>query len=271
MRPPAVAGQFYEGDRETLIAQIENCYLHEVGPGRLPQLRDGKRTLRGLVCPHAGYIYSGPVAAHSYAALADDGWPETFIVLGPNHSGLGASVALGTQDFETPLGVVEVDRELARRLLKDVLYEDMAAHRFEHSIEVQLPFLQHLREDVKFVPVCMMDQEIATAKKVGQIIRDAIKGKDVVVIASTDFSHYVSMETAAKKDKMAIDQIVKMDSRGLYQTIQKNDITMCGYGPVIAMMTATEGGKAQLLKYASSGDVAPMREVVGYSSIAIRA
>ena len=271
MRPPAVAGQFYEGDRETLIAQIENCYLHEVGPGRLPQLRDGKRTLRGLVCPHAGYIYSGPVAAHSYAALAEDGWPETFIILGPNHSGLGASISLGTQDFETPLGVVEVDRELARRLLKDVLYEDMAAHRFEHSIEVQLPFLQHLRADVKFVPICMMDQEIATAKKVGQIIREAVKGKDVVIIASTDFSHYVPKDIAMKKDKMAIDQIVKMDTRGLYQTIKKNDISMCGYGPVIAMMTANEGGKAQLLKYASSGDVAPMRDVVGYGSVAVRA
>ncbi len=270
MRPPAVAGQFYEDERESLIAQIENCYLHKIGPGRLPQLRDGKRTLRGLVCPHAGYIYSGPVAAHSYAALAEDGWPETFIVLGPNHSGLGASVALGMQDFETPLGIAKVDSELARRLLKDVLYEDMAAHRFEHSIEVQLPFLQHLREDVKFVPICMMDQELATARKVGQIIRDAIRGKDVVIVASTDFSHYVTKDVAAKKDKLAIDQIVKMDARGLYQTIQKNDITMCGYGPVMTMMAATEGGKAQLLRYACSGDVAPMRDVVGYGSVAVR-
>ena len=271
MRPPAVAGQFYEGDREGLIAQIENCYLHKVGPGRLPQLRDGKRTLRGLVCPHAGYVYSGPVAAHSYAALAEDGLPETFVVLGPNHTGLGAAVALGTQDFQTPLGVAEVDQELARQLLKDVLYEDMAAHRFEHSIEVQLPFIQHLREKVKFVPICLMDQELGTAKKVGQIIREAIGGKDVVIVASTDFSHYVPKDVAAKKDRMAIDQILKMDARGLYQTIEKNDITMCGYGPVIAMMTAAEGGKATLLKYASSGDVAPMREVVGYGSVAVRA
>jgi AmmeMemoRadiSam system protein B len=271
MRPPAVAGQFYEGERENLIAQIENCYLHRVGPGRLPRLREGKRTLRGLVCPHAGYVYSGPVAVHSYAALAEDGWPETFVVLGPNHSGMGAAVALGTQDFETPLGVARVDRELAKRLLKDVLYEDMAAHRFEHSIEVQLPFLQHLREDVKFVPICMMDQELGTAKKVGQIIRDAIQGREVVVIASTDFSHYLPKDVAAKKDRLAIEQIVKMDARGLYQTIRKNDISMCGYGPVIAMMTAAEGGRAQLLRYASSGDVSPMREVVGYGSFAIRA
>jgi len=270
MRPPAVAGQFYEGDKDGLVAQIENCYLHKVGPGKLPEVKEGKRTLAGLICPHAGYIYSGPVAAHSYGALAEDGLPDTFVVLGPNHTGLGASLALGTQDFQTPLGVARVDKELASRLLKDVLYEDMAAHRFEHSIEVQLPFLQHLRQDIKFVPICMMDQELGTAKKVGQIIKGAIQGRNAVVIASTDFTHYLPKAVAAKKDRLAIEQILKMDARGLYQTIQKFDITMCGYGPVIAMMTATEGGKAQCLRYASSGDVAPMREVVGYGSFAIR-
>lgn len=271
MRPPAAAGQFYAGDRERLIEQIENCYLHRIGPGRLPELKEGKRTLRGLVCPHAGYVYSGPVAAHSYAALAEDGWPETFIVLGPNHTGVGASVALGTEDFQTPLGPVRVDQDLAAKLLKDVLYEDMAAHRFEHSIEVQLPFLQHIKEDVTFVPICLMDQEYGTARKVGQIIKDAVRGRDIIVIASTDFSHYLPKDVAAKLDRMAIEQIAKMDARGLYQTIQKNDISMCGYGPVIAMLTAAEGGKAHLLKYASSGDVSPMKEVVGYGSFAVRA
>ncbi len=270
MRQPAVAGQFYNGDKEGLIAQIENCYLHKLGPGKLPELRAGKRSLKGLVCPHAGYMYSGPVAAHSFAVLAEDGWPETFVVLGPNHSGLGASVALGTEDFVTPLGVVKVDSELARTLLKDVLYEDMAAHRYEHSIEVQLPFLQHIKDDVRFVPICIMDQEYGTAKKVGQIIKEAVHDRDVVVIASTDFSHYVPKELASKKDKMAIENITKMDARGLYQTISKHDISMCGYGPVIAMLTASEGGKAQLLKYATSGDVSPMREVVGYASVAVR-
>jgi len=270
MRQPAVAGQFYERGREGLVAQIEGCYLHRLGPGSLPELHKGKRTLRGLVCPHAGYTYSGPVAAHSYAALAEDGWPDTFIVIGPNHTGMGASVALGTEDFQTPLGVVKIDQDLAQQLLKDVLYEDMAAHRFEHSVEVQLPFLQHINEKVSFVPICLMDQEYGTAKKVGQIIKDAVKGRNVVVIASTDFSHYLPKDVAAKQDRMAIDQIVKMDTRGLYQTIQKNDISMCGYGPVIAMLTAAEGGKAQLLKYASSGDVSPMRDVVGYGSFAVR-
>jgi AmmeMemoRadiSam system protein B len=271
MRYPAVAGQFYEADPAALRKQIEACYRHPIGPGKKPAVaKKGPRTLKGLVVPHAGYVYSGPVAAHAYAALAGDGLPRTFVILGPNHTGLGAAEALGTHDWETPLGVVAHDRELGSLLLRDPITEDIVAHRHEHSIEVQLPFLQDLSDSVTFVPICMGLQDPRHAVEVGEVVREAIKDRDVVVIASTDFCHYIPKAEAARRDRLAIDKILAFDVRGFFRTVQENDISMCGYGPVAAMMTAIGSGKPQLLKYASSGDVAPMEEVVGYGAIAMR-
>ncbi|HEY4705077.1 MAG TPA: AmmeMemoRadiSam system protein B [Thermoplasmata archaeon] len=272
MRYPAVAGQFYERDATALRKQIDACYRHPIGPGRKPAVaRDGPRTLRGMVVPHAGYMYSGPVAAHAYAALARDGLPQAFVVLGPNHTGLGAAMALGAHDWETPLGVAEYDRDLGARILKDPVTEDIIAHRHEHSIEVQLPFLQDLAGTVRFVPICMGLQDYRDAVEVGGIVRDAIAGRDVVVLASTDFCHYIPKAEAARRDRMAIDKILAFDVRGFYRTVQENDISMCGYGPAMAMMTAIGSAKPELLKYASSGDVTPMEDVVGYGAIAMRA
>jgi len=271
MRFPAVAGQFYEGDSRALAAQVESCYRHPLGPGDRPRVaRGGPRTLKGLVVPHAGYMYSGPIAAHAYAALARDGLPETFVILGPNHTGLGSMVALGAHDWETPLGVAEYDRDLGAKMLRDPITDDIIAHRHEHSIEVQLPFLQDLSEKLKFVPICMMLQELEDAVRVGRIVRDAIKGQDVVVLASTDFSHYIPKEEAARRDRLAIDQILAFDVPGFFRTIRKHDVSMCGYGPVMAMMTAIGSATPEFLKYGSSGDVAPMRDVVGYAAIAMR-
>ncbi len=269
MRRPSVAGQFYEGDAKSLRNQIETCFVGPLGPGRIPQLAKGKRVIMGGVSPHAGYMYSGMVAAHLYSRLADDGFPSTFVILGPNHTGRGSGIAITTEDFQTPLGTVKVDRDLAKALRKDLIDEDSEAHRYEHSIEVQLPFLQYLSTEFKFVPVCMGFQNYESAAEVGKIIRDAIKGKDVVVIASTDMSHYVPKDVAAKKDGQALDAIKAMDAKRLFRTVEDNDISMCGYGPVMATITACQGGKATLLKYATSGDVSPMREVVGYAAVVI--
>ena len=271
MRYPAVAGQFYERDATALRKQIDGCYRHPIGPGRKPAVaRDGPRTLRGMVVPHAGYMYSGPVAAHAYAALARDGPPQAFVVLGPNHTGLGAAMALGAHDWETPLGVAEYDRDLGARVLKHPVTEDILAHRHEHSIEVQLPFLQDLFEKVRFVPICMGLQDLRDAVELGGIVRDAIAGRDVVVLASSDFCHYIPKAEAARRDRMAIDKILAFDVKGFDQTVRKHDISMCGYGPVMAMLTAVESGSPEFLKYASSGDVAGMAEVVGYGAIAVR-
>ncbi len=212
MRYPAVAGQFYERDPAALRTQIESCYRHPIGPGKRPAVaRDGPRTLKGLVVPHAGYMYSGPVAAHAYAALAADGLPASFVVFGPNHTGLGAGMALGVHDWETPLGVVAYDGDLGARILREPVAEDIVAHRHEHSIEVQLPFLQDLSPALRFVPICVGLQDLRHAVQVGEIVREAIEGRDVVVLASTDFSHYIPKDEAARRDRLAIDRILASD------------------------------------------------------------
>src|SRR6266566_792085 len=183
MRYPAVAGAFYEHSRDALLRQIRECYTHPLGPGRVPEIKKGERRILGLVVPHAGYMYSGPVAAHSYATLAADGWPRSFIILGPNHRGHGAPLALTKDDWQTPRGTVTVDTVLHAALSKPPLEEDGLAHRDEHSIEVQLPFLQSLSDAVSFVPICMAFQEYEVAAEVGELVADAAEGRDVVLIA----------------------------------------------------------------------------------------
>ncbi len=270
MRYPAVAGQFYEGKEDALRKQIEACFLHELGPGEIPVLKEGERKIKGAVVPHAGYMFSGPVAAHVSSALAKDGFPETFLIIGPKHSGLGSPIAITTEEFQTPLGKVPIDMDLAEKLHTGVIDNDLMAHRNEHSIEVQLPFLQYLKSDIKFVPLCIGHQTYKMAREVGGIISKAIKGKDVVVLASTDFSHYVSQEVAKKKDMMAIEAIMNLDAKSLYKTVDKYNISMCGYGPVMAMIEGVNGSKADMLKYSTSGDVMEMRDVVGYGAVIIK-
>jgi len=270
MRRPSVAGQFYPGDAPSLRRQIEQCFTGPLGPGSVPKVdRNGKRRIIGGIAPHAGYVYSGMVAAHLYSRLAEDGLPESFVILGPNHTGMGSGLAITTQDFETPLGIAKVDLDLARQLRKGLVDDDPQSHSAEHSIEVQLPFLQFLSDNIKFVPICMGFQDFEAAASVGNSIRDAMKSKDIVVIASTDFSHYVPASVARKKDNMALDAIKAMNPKALYEIVRDEDISMCGYGPVMTAMIACAGGKPTILKYANSGDVHPMHEVVGYASAVI--
>jgi AmmeMemoRadiSam system protein B len=285
MRKPAVAGQFYAGTKEKLIKQIELCYKHELGPKQLPKLTTTpKRKIKGLVVPHAGYPYSGPIAAHSYLSLATDGFPETFIILGPNHSGSGSMVALTTENFEMPMGEVKVDLGLAKKLHKGLIDNDLKAHIYEHSIEVQLPFLQHINPNFKFVPISLAMQDYKTASDVGEIISEAIAGQDVVVIASSDFTHCGFMygqlpasgmsagAWAAKQDKKVLKSILDLETKAVIRNIRQFDITMCGYGPVIAMLTATKNlgaNSATLLKYASSYDIQPAESAVGYAAIKV--
>lgn len=177
MRRPSVAGMFYEGGERALRDQIEQCFKGRLGPGRLPKVARGPRRILGGVSPHAGYVFSGMVAAHLYSRIADDGLPSAFVVLGPNHTGRGSGLAVTTQDFQTPLGVVKVDKDLAKAIRRDLVDDDEEAHAAEHSIEVQLPFLQYLSPEIRFVPLCMGFQDYEAATSVGKVIRDAIKGK----------------------------------------------------------------------------------------------
>ena len=271
MRHPAVAGQFYPGTREGLDTLIRDIFMHPLGPGNLPTLvSDGERKIEGGVVPHAGYIYSGPIAAHFYHNLALDGYPEVFIILGPNHYGMGSGIATTFDDFLTPYGVARIDKALAKSIAREIIDIDPVAHTYEHSIEVQIPFLQFFKKEIKIVPIVMLIQEMDAAVEVGKIIREGVDslGRDAVIIASSDFSHYVPKNVAYKRDSMAIDRIVKRDVNGFYRTIYQNNITICGYGPITAMLTATRG-KVELLKYATSGDVQPMNEVVGYASMKV--
>lgn len=267
VRKPAVAGQFYPGSEKSLRKKIEECFLHDLGPGKIPKNEGKLHNIKGIVSPHAGYAYSGPIAAHAYKEVYEDGKPELFIILGPNHRGMGASVSVSDQDFQTPLGTAKVDKEVANQLVDGVIELNNTAHMGEHSLEVQIPFLQYLWDDINMVPLSFNIQNYRTAKEVGEKIRKVSQGKETLVIASTDFSHYVIQETAKKKDKMAIDKILENDPKGLFETIQKENISMCGYAPVMAMMIGSGGSKGKLLKYATSGDIMAMREVVGYASL----
>jgi AmmeMemoRadiSam system protein B len=269
MRYPAVAGRFYSTKEKVLREEIEECFKSKIGPGEVPTLREGRGDIVGGMVPHAGYIFSGPVAAHVYHAIAKEGFPETFVVLGPNHHGVGSGVAMTSEDFSTPLGVIETDKELAKKL-RGWVDDDPTAHQHEHSIEVQVPFIQYFSKKAKFLPICMAFQDFETAKELGARLRKACEGRDVIVLASSDLSHYVPPHFAEKQDRAVIDKILALDPQGVESTVVNKGVSMCGFGPVMAMLEAVGGKSAQLLKYATSGDVQPMAEVVGYAGIVVR-
>jgi len=279
LRRAQVAGSFYSGTKTSLTSEIERCFAHHLGPGRLPTLaKVGERKLTGLVCPHAGYMYSGPVAAKSYFELASDGKPETIVIIGPNHTGEGSGVSMMPEGiWETPLGHVEIDRQTADAISKasDIIDLDDRAHIYEHSIEVQLPFLQYvLKTGFNFVPICMMMQDQKTSAEVGKAVGEALRGRDGLAIASSDMTHYESAYSAKRKDRLAIDAILAMDDTRLQETVESHRITMCGHGPVASTIVASKilGAKAaRLLGYSTSGDITgDDSAVVGYLAASIR-
>lgn len=277
VRSPAVAGSWYAGTPNRLRNQIEELFTHRLGPGSLPQtVKEGPRNIVGLVVPHAGYMASGPVAAHAYHHLAKDGKPDVIVIFGPNHTGRGSALSIMNEGaWRTPLGDVEIDTETANQILQAsrIVDVDDRAHAYEHSIELQLPFLQYLYgSEFKFVPVCFMMQDLESSREVGKAVAAALKGKNGLVIASSDMTHYEPQERAEKKDKMAIDAALNMDETQYYNTVEAYGISTCGYGPTIAAITAAKelgAKKAQLLCYKTSGDVLGDRSaVVGYAAIA---
>lgn len=289
IRKPSAAGQFYDGTEKNLIQTIKDCFLDDRGPKNLPKINKGNKKIKGLIVPHAGYIYSGAIAAHSYNILTNNGFADTFIILGPNHTGMGSGVAVMTKgSWLTPLGNVQINENISKNLWKDIIDSDENAHLFEHSIEVQLPFLQFSSEEKKFdfVPLSMAMQDFETAEEVGMIIGNVLKNseKNIVIIASSDFSHagfnYQSMppegmrvdEYAKKQDKLAIDKILELNPEGLINTVNENNITMCGYGPIASMLVASKilgANKSELLKYGTSYEVHPSSSCVGYGSFVI--
>ncbi len=281
IREPAVAGMFYEAGADELRAEVEACFLSPLGPGRLPTANPGgPRRIAGLVSPHAGLIYSGPTAAHAYYRLAEDGLPEVAILLGVNHRGYGAPVAVDVRPaWRTPLGDAEIDVDLARSIVSLCEYaeEDELAHRMEHSLEVQVPFLQYVgRGHIRIAPVLMGipvwdGAALTIARNLGAAVAEAVAGRDAVIIASTDFSHYESRESAERKDSQAIRDILRLDERALIETVRAQEISMCGVAPTAAALAACKrlGAKtARQLAYGTSGDVTgDYLQVVGYAAI----
>ncbi len=277
IRRPAVAGMFYEDNRQKLLEEIAACYRDRRGPGTVPAVNEaGPRKLLGLISPHAGYIYSGPTAAQGMSALAADGRPEVFIIIGPNH-GRGSFVnAIQTDGaWATPLGESPIAQDVARQIAQGCPALTPGAGGFsgEHSLEVQLPFLQQLYgEALQFVPILMLDQSPQAARAVGKAVADAIRGLDAVILASTDMTHFETAAVAERQDRILIERMEALDPEGMLRERERRGITMCGYGAVAAMLLAAKelgAARARTIAYANSGSVGARAEVVAYLSLGV--
>ena len=270
IRQPAVAGRFYPANPQRLRAEVES---YTAAPANTAE---PKISALGCVVPHAGYMYSGHVAGAVYRRLE---LPERYVILCPNHTGMGEPLAIMSEGaWHTPLGDADIDDELATELKRHMplLAEDSEAHRAEHALEVQLPFLQVLAPGFRFVPITVGTSNYDVLAALGVAIGNTLakhRGR-FLVIASSDMNHYESDSVTRVKDRRAIDQMLALDPRGLYDVVREGNISMCGYGPAVVMLTAAKklgATKAELVRYATSGDVSQDRDmVVGYAGIAVR-
>ena len=273
IRTPAVAGMFYPQTQQELKTTIKDCFLHDYGPGKLPP-SSGNEKIFGVICPHAGYMYSGPVAAHSFYAISSLK-PDLVIIIGPNHYGLGCNVATMREGvWSTPLGDVEVDTNAAIEANKNskLIELDFLSHSRDHSLEVQLPMLQEIySHKFKILPIILINQDHNAAIEIGLTIAKMIKGKNAVIIGSSDFTHYEKNEFAHKQDKALIEPILDMDVDKFYRVLQEKQVSACGYVAIASTMIACKdlgATRGTLLKYATSGDVTGDKsQVVGYGSI----
>lgn len=265
-RKAAVAGQFYYGTASKLKSQVGQYIIEDAA----------REKAIGIISPHAGLMYSGHVAGALYSSIE---FPKTFILIGPNHTGLGASASIMLSGlWEIPTGVFSIDEDLSRKILQRVSYisEDMQAHIFEHSLEVQLPFIAYFSETVKIVPITVMQASLEECRKIGEGIADAVKevDYDVVIAASSDMSHYEPDAVARKLDSLALNEALNLNPEGLYNIVHKEGISMCGFLPATIMLYAAKalGAKeARLVKYATSGDVSgDYEQVVGYAGVIVK-
>jgi hypothetical protein len=263
---PAVAGKFYPRRPDELRREIQEFTSPEEGT-RIAAV--------GCIAPHAGYMYSGHVAGAVYSRIEI---PSRAVILCPNHTGMGQPLSIMTRaTWQTPLGDVAADTELGDALVQrfPALQEDSAAHRSEHAIEVQLPFLQTRRPGLKFVPIAVGMSDFEVLAGLGEGLADVLSTHEekALIIASSDMNHYESDAVTRVKDRKAIDRVLKLDARGLWEVVMSQEISMCGFGPSVVMLTAAKrlgATSATLVKYATSGDVSGDREtVVGYAGIIV--
>jgi AmmeMemoRadiSam system protein B len=265
-RSPAVAGQFYYGSAHKLINQVEQYMDKDTK----------KEKVIGMVSPHAGLVYSGSVAGAVYSTII---FPETFVLIGPNHTGLGAQISLmESGEWEIPTGILEIDEKISYKIAMNtsIVTKDSKAHMFEHSLEVQLPFIVYYSKAIKIVPITVLSASLDECRILGEGIADAIKnaGYPVVIVASSDMSHYVHDDVARQKDAKAIDKILSLEPEGLYETVLKEKISMCGYLPATIMLfgaKALGAQSARLVKYTTSAEVSgDYDHVVGYAGVVVR-
>jgi AmmeMemoRadiSam system protein B len=262
-RRPAVAGHFYSADPRVLADQIDR-FLEAAG--------DPIRT-RGVLVPHAGYVYSGAVAGAVYARVEI---PARVLVLGPNHTGLGMPQALWPGGaWSTPLGRVPVDSELTGALAAAPGVEpDAVAHLREHSLEVQVPFLQRRRPEVAIAALCLGSLPYSECEALGRVVARVASGAGALVVASSDMSHYLPADVARARDQRALERILALDPEGLHQVVRRERISMCGYVPTTVMLVAARemgASAAELVRYAHSGEVSgDVGAVVGYAGVMVR-
>lgn len=264
-RQPAVAGQFYPGSEQKLRAALSQLIPENFLP----------LSVKGVISPHAGYIYSGAIAGQLFGRVTI---PDTVLIIGPNHHGAGEAAALYPDgEWHTPLGGTIINSRLNALLLQHVPYlrSDRIAHQNEHSLEVQLPFLQYLRPDVTISAICIGQGDYAPLRDIGHGIAAAIRGfgEDVLIVASSDMTHYESADSARRKDELALDRALALDGKGLLEVCRSQRITMCGVAPATVMIEAAiqlGASKAELVAYATSGDVTgDNRQVVGYAALMV--
>ncbi|MFC1592989.1 AmmeMemoRadiSam system protein B [Candidatus Omnitrophota bacterium] len=265
IRNPAVAGQFYPASPSQLRAMIE-AFIDE---------KVAKKEVIGLVSPHAGYPHSGPVAGATISRIK---FRDTFIIMGPSHTGLGKPFSIMTEGvWKTPLGEVAIDSELGKQILASSSYlqEDHLAHQYEHSIEVQLPFLQYFKPDIQIVPIILTHASVAIYKEIGKAIAEAIKelNREVIIMASGDMTHHEPLDSAQKKDMYAIEAVLDLNEDELSRRVEELDISMCGYAPTACLISAAKelgATGAELVRYQTSGDsTGNYSSVVGYAGVII--
>ena len=265
-RQPAVAGRFYNASPEKLKKMVEG-YVQEGLE---------KEEAKGVVSPHAGLMYSGAVAGALYSRVK---LPETLVLIGPNHTGMGSPVSVFAEgEWGMPFGIVKIEEDLADAIISKSrsAREDYLAHQYEHSLEVQLPFIQYFKQEFRIVPIAMMTTNLEVCRELGESIAEAIKesGAPALIVASSDMTHYEPDKMAREKDEKAIDQILLLDPVSLHRTVEKEGISMCGYAAVTTMLfaaSALEATTAELIKYMTSGEVSgDYLQVVGYAGIVVK-
>lgn len=272
VRTPAVAGTFYSDDRAQLISQIRDSFSGPFGPGSAAPLSDSERVF-GVISPHAGYAYSGQVAAQSYHAISSQEH-KLAIIIGPNHRGTGADVATsGECMWQTPLGDVVVDSEATGFAgMHDILDTSFDSHAQDHSLEVQVPMLRFVFPQIRILPIIMKRQDIETAISLGDAVARIVQKTGAIIVGSSDFTHYVPNQHAHRQDMELLDALCSMDVERFYDALERLCASVCGYGAIAAVMSSCRilgATRGVLLQYATSGDITGDKDsVVGYGSVA---